>query len=798
MAQAVEVPAQIRRCPTCGRENPTEVMRCDCGALLFGVDPTAPAAATASDPGAARAAENAEPAAGPVCPHADCGQTNPPGTTCCLYCDRLLDDAGAGLSGAAPGTPSLVALPAALRQRYRIERALPTAGAEAELLVVRASAGGPERVAKIYRHGIRPDVNVQRRLAAIGPAHCIELLEKGLSDGFAYEVMAYCAAGSLRDLLRREAPLAAPVLREAIAELTGAIAAVHAAGLIHRDLKPENVLVRRRTPLDLVLTDFGTASVQNATVHFTGMARTLAYSAPEALSGVLDGQADWWSLGMILLEAAQGSHPFAGLSDAVILHRLTTRAIDLSGIHEPALKTLVRGLLLRDPKMRWGEAELRRWLAGDPTLPPPVDETQPVAAGTAYQIGEDLCRTPAQLGVALARNWQKALSDLDNGLLLHWFRHELKDQNRARLLIDLNYESGLPPDRRLLRLILDLAPGLPLVWRGQRIGLRDILMTVDRALKNDAAAAALLDDIDAQHVLATYAAAGNAEAGDIARHWQSACENFDDAWTRITAEVKAHRPPGEVVYVDDLLFGQSGPSRPGRRQLHARLLALAYDEGWSRRLRAHLQREIPPLAVYCPWLPAPTSLERRTAAELLALDCLLPEARKQAQRAREREQQARDEMQDTSRRLRTEACLAASRLSGFGHGLWWWSDLDLDRLGQSLDQLAALTAEIRAHGDSGPAFQQLRGDVLRLEPLVKRAALLRDDIVERRAVSRGWINGPTLGFYAMALVLAPAIFGRGLLYPLLAASGGVLFWRYGLEFAALRRLRGWLEKLESK
>lgn len=790
---------QIRRCPTCGRENPPEIMRCECGALLFGIDLTAPAPPPGTAPAMTDPQAETDPspaaATGPLCPHADCGQPNPPGSTRCLYCDRALAGSDEGLSGPQPGTPSLLALPGALRERFRIERALPATGAEAEILVVRAVDGGPERVAKIYRHGIRPDPEVQKRIAAVDPAHCVELLEKGLSDGFAFELMEYCADGSLRDLLRREAPLAADALRPFIGELGTAIAAVHAVGLIHRDLKPENVLLRSRQPLDLVLTDFGTASLQNATVHFTGMARTLAYSAPEALSGVIDGKADWWSLGMILLEAAQGRHPFAELSDAVILHRLTTRAIDLSGIREPALKTLLRGLLLRDPKKRWGEDELRRWLAGDPNLPPPADEAGPVEAGKAYQIGEDLCHTPEQLGVALARNWQKALSDLDNGLLMHWFRHELKDQNRVRVLIDLNFDSGLPPDRRLLRLILDLAPGLPPVWRGQRIGLRDILLAADRALKNDEAASALLDDIDEQRVLEAYAAAGNAEAADIAQRWRDAFVQFDAAWSKLIDELKAHRQPGEIISFDELMFGQGGPMRPGKRQLHARLLALAYDEGWSRRLRDDLGKEIPQLAVHCPWLPMPDSLAQRSAAELLALECLLPEARKQTHRARERERQAREDMQETTARLRSETGQATAYLESFGQRRWW-NDHDLDELGQALEQLAALTAQIRAHGDSSQALLQLRNDVVRLEPLSRRVARLRDQIVERRAIRRGWINGQTFGFYIMALFMTPMFFRGRLFLPVLGAGLAIVFWRFGLEFLAQKSLREWLAKLE--
>src|ERR1043166_9592182 len=274
-------------------------MRCGCSALLAGVDlvrkgmASAPLDSSQTTPSLPQAV---------TCPYQDCGQSNPPGSATCLYCNRALAD-NAALS---PGgrAHSLLGLPAALKDRFSILRPLPTHGAEAELLVVQAHGGGPERIAKVYRHGIQPRREVQERIARIHPRHRVEVLESGSSEGYAYELLEYCTHGSLRERLD-SGPLDSAQLHVVVRELAAAIAGVHAAGLVHRDLKPENVLVRAEQPLVLVLTDFGIASVLDATQRFTSTARTLPYASPESLSGVMDGKADYWALGMITLEAAR-------------------------------------------------------------------------------------------------------------------------------------------------------------------------------------------------------------------------------------------------------------------------------------------------------------------------------------------------------------------------------------------------------------------------------------------------------------------------------------------------------------
>lgn len=774
----------IRLCPSCGTENEASVLRCVCGALLTGVDLSVKGAAPAVPEPAREPAWEPVAAAqeGPICPFEDCGQPNPPGATTCLYCNRPLEN-----EPQAEAPTTLVNLPSALRERYRIVRPLPTSGAEAELLVVEPVAGGEACVAKIYRHGIHPKAEVQERLKRIDPAHKVRLLDSGLSDGFTWELMEYCPEGSLRGMLK-DGPLAAPLVRQLAAELGAAVAAVHEVKLIHRDLKPENVLIRHRAPLDLVLTDFGISSLQDATVLFTGVARTLSYGAPETIAGVLDSKADYWSLGLILLEACLGRHPFAELSDAVILHRLTTRSMDLGAVRDPGLRALLRGLLLRDPKRRWGRAEVARWLAGDLTLSEPTEEAADLGSRKPYRIGDEDCFTADQLAVALAKNWKLGASDLNNGLLSKWFREQLHDQNLVRFLIDLNDEPGVPADVRLLRLIVHLAPGLPPVWRGESIALGAVLARAGLALKGSREAADWLVDVQSCRVLETYAAAGDPELADMVDRWGRGLADFNATWDA-TAENIRIPPPGGVVYFDDVAFGRGGTSlkRPPAGLLAARLLALAYDKGWERRLRELLVTEFARLQADCPWLEKIGNPKDCAPPRLLVLHAALQEARHHAARAREVKAAADEERAGRLLARRQEAVLLLESVRQLASGFWYGDDT-CHELGEKLEAYFSLLADVRSDASVEEVAQALRTRLMRAEPYATRLRRLLDELVERRMVNRGWFNRNSAQFAGAGAFLL-MVFVPTWLLPFMGALGLVAAWRLLPNLLTIRQMQ---------
>lgn len=790
----------VRVCPTCGSANAPEVLRCGCGALLAGVDlvradalappavqPQAPAAEPVEiEPAGQTATPSATaPAAPLVCPYADCGQPNPPGATTCVYCNRPLAT-GHELT---PAASSLLRLPSALAARYRVREVLPARGAEAEILLVEG-ADGSTRVAKLYRQGIVPPAEVQQRLARIDPAHRVQVYESGLSDGHAYEVMEYCRHGSLRQLLQGE-PAPPAFITEVVRELQVALAAVHAAGVVHRDLKPENVLLRSRAPLDLVLTDFSTASAMDATQRFTSMARTLLYAPPESLSGVIDAKADYWSLGMMVLEMATGRHPYQGLSEAVILHHLTTRAVELDGVGDERLRLLLRGLLVRDPKQRWGAEEVGRWLAGDSSLavaePAPAEGSGVFAR--PYAVRSEQCNTAQQLAAAFARHWAAGRADIVSSQLLEWFTKVHPDQNVVRLLLQLRYERQLSPDQQLLHFILYLAPGIVPVWQGRSVELPALLAQANEALQGSADAARWLDQVHEQGVLGIYAEAGNAQAAELAQRWGAAIDAFDAAWKR-QDEVLRARPskPDAVVRFDELISGPAGPRRPALLALHPRLLAAAYDPAWLERLRARVQRALDPLRVLDPRLEALAPVVEMPAAELLACEAALPYLEGQAQqRQREQEQQRARQAEEALQLQRAlRACLA--ELGAQAERFGYWVDSSGPVLA-GLDELGALTARARALGDASEAAGSARRLALRAEPQALRLRRLVEEVVEQRQANAGWMSSQVgrtaLAAFFFVLFLFRAV---GVLLFLLVGAGLAL-WRLGPVFGRVGAVR---------
>ncbi|TDD68048.1 protein kinase domain-containing protein [Actinomadura rubrisoli] len=476
--------------------------------------------------------------------------------------------------GEAPGDP-LMRLPAALAERYETVAELPVQGAESDLLLVRPREGAgsgtggraadEEYVAKIFRRGYHADREVWAKLPALDSPHVLRILETGHADGRDYEVTQYAPDGNLRALMA--GPLPADAVADIAAQLAEGLTALHQAGIVHRDLKPENVLVLGTAPVRLAIADFGLSKVLDQSVVFASSSRTLAYAAPESLSGQVSPARDWWSLGMIVRELATGRAPFPGLSETVVVDHLATRPVTADDVGDPRLRLLCRGLLTRDPRRRWAGEQVADWLDGGS---PRVAEEAPPSAlppGVGLPFKGRRYTDRSELARALIEEWEHAaLYFFGRGesgeawrSLRDWLA-EIPDDSRIAL-VDGYLTTGLPPDVKLLHLVRWLDPALPPHFLGRRVTADDLpglaALAADRRHADHRTACLLGRELWEQGLLRVLAGfEGGHELARIDDQWRAHAAAWNDLARWLRSQEAA--PPGLAARLPDAGTGADG------------------------------------------------------------------------------------------------------------------------------------------------------------------------------------------------------------------------------------------------
>jgi tRNA A-37 threonylcarbamoyl transferase component Bud32/predicted esterase len=231
------------------------------------------------------------------------------------------------------------ALATALGDRYSLIRPLGSGGM-ATVYLARDTKYDREVAIKVLSAAVAQGVEADRFLrevritARLNHPHILPLLDSGAAaDGSVlYYVMPVAAGESLRDKLARTGALpVAEAVRHAI-DVTEALVAAHAVGVVHRDIKPENVLLSGD---HAVVVDFGIAKALGdardvsvtLTVEGTSIG-TPAYMSPEQAAGErdVDARTDVYAVGVMLWEMCAGSAPFTGKMAQIIAQKLSRPA----------------------------------------------------------------------------------------------------------------------------------------------------------------------------------------------------------------------------------------------------------------------------------------------------------------------------------------------------------------------------------------------------------------------------------------------------------------------------------------
>jgi serine/threonine protein kinase len=218
---------------------------------------------------------------------------------------------------------------------------------------------------KTFIHSFGEDLEEQflREAQLVGqlshPA-IVQLYDVGIDEhGTPFLVMEYIAGKTLE---QRLGPFALTVQRSCAwaADLAGALAMAHRAGIIHGDIKPGNIFV---TPDEKVkLGDFGIARLATQISGSDRVMGTPAYLAPEQIKGQpQDQRSDQFSFGIVFYQMLTGVRPFEGRSVGAVCSEILTAEPVPPSERNPAvpraLDRVIARCLAKNPQDRFSSCE---------------------------------------------------------------------------------------------------------------------------------------------------------------------------------------------------------------------------------------------------------------------------------------------------------------------------------------------------------------------------------------------------------------------------------------------------------
>jgi serine/threonine-protein kinase len=260
-----------------------------------------------------------------------------------------------------------------------------------------------ETAVKLMRSD-RPGVDVERferevhAMSRLTHPNTVAVYDFGRnSDGRFYYAMEYLGGGlNLESLVRQHGAQPAGRVVDILAQVCGALAEAHGAGIVHRDIKPANIILCERggVPDVAKVVDYGLARelTQNTGDSKQAILGTPDYMAPEAATGPAGPSSDLYALGAVGYFLLTGKRVFESKTalDAIVQHVTATPKPLSEHVEVPAeLEALVLACLAKTPDQRPASAAALKAALRAIALPPGWNEEAAARWWSEEHTGDD-------------------------------------------------------------------------------------------------------------------------------------------------------------------------------------------------------------------------------------------------------------------------------------------------------------------------------------------------------------------------------------------------------------------------
>jgi serine/threonine protein kinase/Tfp pilus assembly protein PilF len=200
-------------------------------------------------------------------------------------------------------------------------------------------------------------------IAALNHDHVVTIHAVDQQQGVPFLVMEYIQGATLAEHIRAHGPLPAQEIVLVGSQITAALEAAHAQGIVHRDIKPNNIFLQKN-PTRVKVGDFGLVHLMDEIpiTQVGVVAGTPQYLSPEQAQGEqVDHRSDLFSLGCLLYAMGTGHSPFPATSILQAVRSVCEQTPPSLRSRNASLPnwlcSLIEKLLAKDPRDRYQTAQ---------------------------------------------------------------------------------------------------------------------------------------------------------------------------------------------------------------------------------------------------------------------------------------------------------------------------------------------------------------------------------------------------------------------------------------------------------